>query len=349
MSLSDAVASETRYPLAHLPTPLQRMERLSAHLGGPRLWVKRDDLTGLGLGGNKVRKLEYVIPDALEHDADILVTAGVAQSNSVRQIAAAATRVGLDCHVIQLTDRIDATPAAGPRMGNAMLIPLLGASVQRMRWTGDRAEAIDHAAAQLVGAGRRPYIVPYGVSNPLGAIGYVAAAIEMSTQFAAAGIRPKAVVHASGSGGTQAGLVVGFFDDHVHVVGVDVDAEPGRVRADVSGIAVQMANEFGLDARGVHAAIEVLDGYAGPHYGAVTAATLEAIDLGARLEGLILDPVYSAKALAAVIGMARERRFREHEDVVFIHTGGAPSLLAQPDLLDRIEAAQAPIGEERKS
>jgi D-cysteine desulfhydrase family pyridoxal phosphate-dependent enzyme len=323
------------------------MDRLSEHLGGPRLWVKRDDLTGLGLGGNKVRKLEYVIPDALEHRADILVTSGVAQSNSVRQIAAAATRVGLDCQAIQLTDRVDSEPAAGPRVGNAMIIPLLGASVHRMRWRGDRAAAIEHAAEQLVKAGRRPYVVPYGVSNPLGAIGYVAAAIEMSTQFTAAGIRPQAVVHASGSGGTQAGLVVGFFDDRVHVIGVDVDAEPERVRADIAGIAVQMANEFGLDARGVNAAIEVLGGYAGPHYGAITAATLEAIDLGARLEGLILDPVYSAKALAAVIGMTREGRLGEHGDVVFIHTGGAPSLLARPDLLDRIEAAHAPMRAER--
>ncbi len=337
MSLADVVASEARYRLAYLPTPLERMQRLTEFLGGPRLWVKRDDLTGLGLGGNKVRKLEFVMPDAIDHGADVLVTAGVAQSNSVRQIAAAAARAGMGCHVIQLTDRVDHEPVPVTRTGNAMIIPLLGASVHRMRWTGDRASAIEHTAAELAAAGRRPYVVPYGVSNPLGAIGYVAAAVEMNAQFAAAGIRPRAVVHASGSGGTQAGLVVGFFEDRVHVVGVDVDAEPDRVRNDVSGIAVQMANDLELDARGVDAAIEVLDGYAGPHYAAVTDAALEAIDLGARLEGLILDPVYSAKALAAVIGMVRAGRFGPNDDVVFIHTGGAPSLLAQPDLLDRIE------------
>jgi L-cysteate sulfo-lyase len=339
MGLADIVDASPRYGLAHLPTPLERMDRLTEHLGGPELWVKRDDLTGLGLGGNKVRKLEFVLPDALERGADVLVTAGVAQSNSVRQIAAAAARAGLDCHVVQLTHRTD-DPEPPHTTGNAMLIRLLGAQVRLIRWTGSRTEAIESVANDLTAEGRKPYVVPYGVSNPLGAIGYIAAANELLNQFDEFGIRPTAVVHASGSGGTQAGLVAGFHGSGCHVIGVDVDAEPARVRSGVSSIAVQLANDLGLDAGGVDASIEVLSGYAGPQYGAVTESTLEAIDLGARFEGLILDPVYSAKALAAIIGMVRAERFRSDEHVVFIHTGGAPSLLARPEILAEIEAAR---------
>ncbi len=314
------------------------MHRLTEFLGGPRLWVKRDDLTGLGLGGNKVRKLEYVLPEAIERGADVLVTAGVAQSNSVRQIAAAAARVGLDCHVVQLTHRVDSAETTQAATGNAMVIRLLGATVREVRWSGDRADAIEHACVELGRSGRTPYCVPYGVSNPLGAIGYVAAAEEIASQCAALRIRPAAVVHASGSGGMQAGLVVGLHGNGIHAIGVDVDAEPDRVRSDVSSIAVQLANEFELDAPGIDAAIEVLPGYAGPTYGAVTDTMLEAIDLAARLEGLILDPVYSAKALAAVIGLTRQGRFGAGDDVVFIHTGGAPSLLAKPEILDEVTA-----------
>ena len=339
MTLQDVVDASPRLALAHLPTPLEPMARLTEHLGGPRLWVKRDDLTGLGLGGNKVRKLEFVLPVAQEHGADVLVTAGVAQSNSVRQIAAAAARAGVDCHVIQLIDRIE-EPQPHPATGNAMIIRLLGATVHQVKWSGNRTEAIAAVATELERSGRRPYIVPYGVSNPLGAIGYIAAAIEMLGQFERLGIRPTAVVHASGSGGTQAGLVVGFHGSGSHVIGVDVDADPSRVRSDVSKIAVQFANDVGLDAPGIDASIEILDGYAGPVYAAITDATIEAIDLGARLEGLILDPVYSAKALAAVIGMVRAGRFAADEHVVFIHTGGAPSLLAHPEIMDRILASR---------
>jgi D-cysteine desulfhydrase family pyridoxal phosphate-dependent enzyme len=337
MTLRDVTNATPRYRLAELPTPLERLDRLSAHLGGPTLWAKRDDLTGLGLGGNKVRKLEYVIPDALAHDADVLVTAGVAQSNSVRQIAAAAARAGIACCVVQFTQRTDDPGERELPTGNALIIRLLGAEIVPRRWTGDRVEAVEAVAAELTGRGRRPYIVPYGVSNPLGALGYIAAAEELLAQFQAAAIRPTAVVHASGSGGTQGGLVVGFAGSEIHVIGVDVDAEPDRVRSDVSSIAVQLANDFELDARSIDASIEVIGGYAGPAYGATTTGMIEALDLGARLEALILDPVYSAKALAAIIGMIRRGRFSPDDDIVFIHTGGAPSLLARPELLAPIE------------
>jgi len=342
MDLDSVLGSAGRLRLAHLPTPLERMARLTEHLGGPQLWVKRDDLTGLGLGGNKVRKLEFVLPDALERGADVLVTAGVEQSNSVRQIAAAAAVVGLDCHVIRLTDRVAATPASKVPTGNAFLTQLFGATVREVRWTGDRAAAIVGAAEDLAAAGRRPYVVPYGVSNPMGALGYVAAALELADQLETAGITASAVIHASGSGGTQAGLVVGFAASGVEVIGVDVDAEPDRIRAEVSSIAVQLANDLELDGRGIDASIEIAGGFAGPAYGSITDSALEAIDLAARFEGLVLDPVYSAKAFGAMIAMVRGGRFSRHQHVVFVHTGGAPSLLAMPDILGRIVPMRRP-------
>jgi L-cysteate sulfo-lyase len=341
MTLRDAVEASARHRLAHLPTPLQPMPRLTAHLGGPRLWVKRDDLTGVGLGGNKVRKLEYVLHDALDHGADVLVTAGVAQSNSVRQIAAAAAHLGLDCQVVELTDRVSAAERRVTPTGNALLIRLFGATVRRMRWTGDRSAAVQRVAEELAATGRRPYVVDYGVSNPLGAMGYVGAACEILDQAEIGDIPVSAVVHASGSGGTQAGLVAGLHGSGVHVIGIDADAEPEGVRARVSGIALQLANDLGLDARGVDAAIEVVAGHAGPEYGAVTEGVIEAIDLGARLEGLILDPVYSGKGLAGLIGLIRAGRFDVDDHIVFIHTGGAPGLLATPGIADRINDYRA--------
>lgn len=334
--LRELVADTPRYRLAQLPTPLEPMERLTEYLGGPRLWVKRDDLTGLGLGGNKVRKLEFVLPEAISRGADVLVTAGVAQSNSVRQIAAGAARAALDCHVVEFTERPGVVESAGPPIGNAMLIRLFGATVEHVGWTGDRNGAIESAAAALAAAGRRPYVVPYGVSNPLGAIGYVAAAHEIEDQAADLGISFAAVVHASGSGGTQAGLAVGLARSPLRAVGVDADAEPERVKADVTRIATGLAQEWGVDVAAVADAVEVAGGFAGDTYASATEGALAAIDLGARLEGLVLDLVYSGKGLAGLIGMIRAGRFAPTDDVLFIHTGGAPGLLAMPDVLGRL-------------
>jgi L-cysteate sulfo-lyase len=330
MNLRELVAATPRYRLAHLPTPIEPMERLSAYLGGPRLWVKRDDLTGLGLGGNKVRKLEFVLPDAIAQDADVLVTAGVAQSNSVRQISAGAAKAGIECHVVEFTDRPGASETGGNPTGNAMLIRLFGATVVNVGWTGDRNAAIADAAAGLAAQGRRPYVVPYGVSNPLGAIGYVAAAHEIEDQAAARGLDFAAVVHASGSGGTQAGLAVALAGSALRVIGVDADAEPERVHADVAGIAVGLAEEWGVDTDAVADSIEVAGGFAGDTYASATEGALAAIDLAARLEGLVLDVVYSGKGLAGLVGMVRAGRFNAADDVLFIHTGGAPGLLAGP-------------------
>lgn len=319
-----------RLGLAQLPTPLEPMTRLSAHFGGPRLWAKREDCTGFVFGGNKLRKLDYVLKEALDSGADTLVSGGVVQSNSQRQVAAVAAKLGLACHLAVYHGRLAPPSAEYANSGNALLNRLYGAVLHDVPWDGDRNGAIRALAEKLRGEGRRPYVVPYGVSNALGAAGYAAIADEI----AASGLRPAAIVHCSGSGGTQAGLVVGAQRalPDTRIVGIDIDAEPERVRADVLTYANGAAELLGqpFDA----ARVEVVAGHAGPAYGVPHAATVEAIRLAAELEALLLDPVYSGKGLAGLIALIRAGRWTARDDVVFLHTGGAPALFAYRHLFD---------------
>lgn len=319
--------------LARLPTPLEPLKRLSDHLGGPSLWVKREDCTGFGFGGNKLRKLDYVLREALEAGADTLVSGGVVQSNSQRQVAAAAAKLGLGCHLAVYHGRLAPPTAAYEKTGNAALNRLFGAVLHDVPWTGDRNQAIRALAKRLAAEGRKPYVVPYGVSSPLGAIGYASAALEIARHSAAAGFAPSAIVHASGSAATQAGLVLGAKAclPKARVVGIDIDAEPERVKADVItyGRGAATLADLPFDPQDV----EVVAGHAGPAYGVPHAATLEAVKLGARLEALVLDPVYSGKGLAGLIALVRQGRWTRADHVVFVHTGGEPALFAYIDVL----------------
>jgi L-cysteate sulfo-lyase len=331
--LEKRLAGFARLGLAHLPTPLEPLKRLSEHLRGPALWVKREDCTGLGLGGNKLRKLDYVLREALEADADTLVSGGVVQSNSQRQVAAAAAKLGLACHLAVYHGRLAPPTADYEKTGNVALNKLFGAVLHDIPWTGDRNRAIDDLAARVAASGRKPYVVPYGVSSPLGAIGYATTVLEIGQQAAASGFTPSAIVHCSGSGATQAGLVLGAASclPGTRVVGIDIDAEPARVQADVIRYARGAAERIDLPFD--ECQVEVVAGHAGPAYGIPHAATIEAIKLAGRLEGLVLDPVYSAKGLAGLIALIREGRWSRADHVVFVHTGGAPALFAYLDLL----------------
>lgn len=323
-----------RVGLVHLPTPLEPMARLAAHLGGPTLWVKREDLTGLGLGGNKLRKLDTVVALALKEGADTLVSGGVVQSNSQRQVAAVAAKLGLACHLAVYHGRVAPPGPDYETSGNALLNRLFGAILHDLPWTGERNQAIAALVARLQAEGRRPYLVPYGVSSGLGAIGYASAAVEIAEQSRAAGFVPAAIVHCSGSGGTQAGLALAAAAclPETRVLGIDVDAEPARVRADVIAYAQDAATL--LDLPFASQTIKVIAGHAGPAYGVPHAATIAALKLAARLEGLVLDPVYSAKGLAGLIALVREGRWGPDDHVVFVHTGGAPALFAYRQVLD---------------
>jgi L-cysteate sulfo-lyase len=331
--LSDRLTVFPRLGLANLPTPLEPMPRLTAHLGGPRLWVKREDATGLGFGGNKLRKLDYVLHAALASGADTIVSGGVVQSNSQRQVAAAAAKLGLACHLAVYHGRLEPPTSEYETSGNAFLNRLFGAHLHDVPWTGDRNAAIRALVGDLEAGGHRPYFVPYGVSNALGAVAYATTIAEIEPQAARSGFRPAAIVHCTGSAGTQAGLVAGaaVAMPETRIVGIDIDAEPARVRADVVALAREASDllDVGFD----DTMVEVVAGHAGPAYGVPHDATIEAIRLAGRLEALPLDPAYSGKGLAGLIALIRQRRWRPDEEVVFLHSGGAPALFAYQSAL----------------
>lgn len=332
-SLADRLAVFPRVGLADLPTPLEPMKRLTAHLGGPRLWVKREDATGLGFGGNKLRKLDYVLHEALANGADTIVSGGVIQSNSQRQVAAVAAKLGLACHLAVYHSRLEPPTPEYKISGNAFLNRLFGAHLHDVPWTGDRNAAIRTLVGDLEAKGQKPYFVPYGVSNALGAVAYATTIAEIESQAALLGFTPTAIVHCTGSAGTQAGLVVGasLALPNTRIVGIDIDAEPERVRADVVTFAREAADL--LDVPFDEATVEVVAGHAGPAYGIPHDAAIEAIRLAGRLEALALDPVYSGKGLAGLIALVRQGRWRQDEDVIFLHTGGTPALFAYQSAL----------------
>jgi len=318
-----------RVPLAHLPTPLEPMERLSAELGGPRLFVKRDDCTGLGLGGNKTRKLEFLMAEALAAGADSVITAGGVQSNHVRQTAAAAAKLGLDAHLV-LTRNVPQTEDGYDRTGNILLDRLLGAEIQILPAGSDRAAAMDARAAGLRAAGGRPYTVPLGGSNATGALGYAACARELLIQAEALCGGFDAIVLACSSGGSQAGLIAGLesLGHPARVIGIEVEGDRDSVAAAVREVAAATAERLGLDQGAIRARIEVVAGYGAPGYGLPNPQMRRAVELTARREGLLLDPVYSGKAMAGLIGLIAEGRFESDERVVFLHSGGTPALFA---------------------
>jgi D-cysteine desulfhydrase family pyridoxal phosphate-dependent enzyme len=320
----------SRIPLAHIPTPLEPLDRLGAALGKPpgTLRVKRDDLTGLAGGGNKARKLEYLCADALEQGCDTLVTGGGRQSNHVRMTAGAANRLGLRCTIVVAGERPEVPT------GNIVLDELLGPEIVWFGGPGDLPyEAIEAAilatADRLRADGRHPYAMPIGGASTVGALGYVQAAVELVDQAPDFDV----VVVADGSGGTHAGLAAGL-GDHRRVLGVDVGARndldtaiPARA-ADVAA-RVGLPEPAGADTFGAPGG-PVDHTCAGRAYGVPTEATREALELTARLEGLILDPVYTGKAMAGLIAACRQGRLAADDTVVFLHTGGLPALLAEP-------------------
>lgn len=319
-----------RIRLGHLPTPLEPMERLSAALGGPSIWIKRDDQTGLATGGNKTRKLELLLADALAQEADVVLTIGAVQSNHCRQTAAAAARAGIDCLLVLGTEE----PPAGQWTGNLMLDELLGA---RFWWAGDKdpLEELDAAAEAEHAAGRRPYVIPYGGSNDVGAAAYALAFEEIWEQMSALDVRLDRVVFASSSGGTQAGLVVGAKACRYEgqILGISVDKTGGHLRDTVWALLAPTAVRMGLDMAFQPGDVAVDDRFLGGGYAVLTEAEREAVRLVARSEGILLDPVYTGKAMAGLLGLIRGGEIDRDETVVFWHTGGTPALFAYADAL----------------
>lgn len=325
-----------RVKLAHLPTPLEPMPSLSRALGGPTLWIKRDDCTGLGTGGNKTRKLEFLLGEALARGADTLVTQGAVQTNHGRQTAAAAARLGLRC-VILLEHRVKTDDPDYLRNGNVLLDRLFGAELRELPAGTDMNAALEPVGEEIRRTGGKPYLIPGGGSNEVGALGYAACALELVAQANEMGLKIDRIVHATGSAGTQAGLVAGLAAMHagIPVLGIGVRAPRERQEANVHALACRVAERLGVKGGVDRAAVVANCDYVGEGYGIPTPAMVEAVQLFARHEGILLDPVYTGKGAAGLIDLVRKGFFAKDENVVFLHTGGSAGLFAYRSTFER--------------
>lgn len=316
-----------RIHLAHLPTPLEPMPRLSEALGGPEIWIKRDDCTGLSTGGNKTRKLEFLMAEAVAQGADTVMTQGATQSNHARQTAAFAAKLGMACHIL-LEDRTGFNDSDYRSNGNVLLDDLHGATREARGPGLDMNAEMEAVAETWRATGKRVYAIPGGGSNPTGALGYVNCAYELVGQANDRSLRIDRIVTATGSAGTQAGLIVGLKAIHagIPLQGFGVRAPKEKQEENVYRLACATAEKIG--AAGCVAREDVVAdcSYVGEGYGLPRADTVEAIRMFAALEGILLDPVYSGKAAAGLIDWARKGRFAKGERIVFLHTGGAAGL-----------------------
>ncbi len=329
--VKDILSKFPRVKLCHQPTALEEMPRLTEVLGGPRLWIKRDDCTGLATGGNKTRKLEFLMAAALEAGADIVVTQGAVQSNHVRQTAAAACKLGLDCYAL-LERRVAGRNEKYEQTGNVFFDQMFNIEIEFRPPGLDMNDEARQAAEKLRSRGRNAYFIPGGGSNETGALGYVSSAQELLHQLEQTNLNPKLIVLSTGSAGTQAGMVAGF-----HALGCDIPIMGISVRQSTN---IQIDNVYKLAVKTAglltdkplsRNKILVDDGYVGEGYGIPTDGTLEAIKMAAHNEGILLDPVYSGKGMAGIIGQIRNGQINSNGDVVFLHTGGAVSLFAYED------------------
>jgi len=310
-----------RIPLAHLPTPIEPLPRLTTLLQGPRLFIKRDDLTGLGLGGNKTRKLEYLAADALAQGCRTLITTGAMQSNHCRKVAAAAARLGLGCILVL------GGPDPGTRQGNLLLDELSGAKLVFVP-KEKRDQRLQQAFAQAEEDGMQPYLIPYGGSNPVGVQGYLQAMQELQEQA----LKPDWIVLASSSGGTQAGMVLGGKQTGFtgRILGISVDKLATELTQTIIALANQTATYLNMGVEITPRDVFVNDVYCQAGYGNLQPAEVEAIQLFTRTEGILLDPVYTGRAAAGMIDLICQGFFRRDEAVLFWHTGGIPALFAEP-------------------
>ena len=320
----------SRFPrlrFAHLPTALELMPRLSEALGGPEIWIKRDDCTGLSTGGNKTRKLEFLMAEAKAQGADLVITQGATQSNHARQTAAFAARLGMDCHIL-LEDRTGSKDLNYKTNGNVFLDYLHGATAEHRPGGVDMNAEMEEAAAKLRAAGRNVYTIPGGGSNATGALGYANCAMELVNQANSMGLKIDHIVHATGSAGTQAGLIVGLkaINANIPLLGIGVRAPRPKQEDNVYKLAVATADKLGCPGVVAREDVVANTDYVGEGYGVATPGGIEAIEMFARLEGILLDPVYSGKGAAGLIDLVRKGHFTKGERIVFLHTGGSAAL-----------------------
>ena len=333
--LSLTLAKFPKVRLGHLPTPLEPMDRLSEILGGPRLWVKRDDCTGLSSGGNKTRKLEFLMADAQSKGADTIITQGATQSNHARQTTAAAAKLGMECHIL-LEDRTGSNDNNYILNGNVLLDRLHGASVSKRSGGTDMNLEMQDFADALIEKGKKPYIIPGGGSNPIGALGYVNCARELTEQASEIGLKIDALVHATGSAGTQAGLVTGLaaIQSSIHLLGIGVRAPKDKQEQMVFDLAQKTADYLDTGIEIERDKVRAICDYVGAGYGLPTDGMIKAVKLLAQSEGLLFDPVYSGKGLDGLIDQIKKGYFAGMDNVVFLHTGGSAALFGYPETFE---------------
>jgi D-cysteine desulfhydrase len=326
-----------RFPRRHYTegrTPIEKLERLSALLGGPDIYMKRDDLLGLAGGGNKTRKLEFLVADAIARGCDTLVTVGAVQSNHCRLTLAAAVKEGMKCRLL-LEQRVPKSydPQAS---GNNFLYRLLGVEQIKVVDLGtDLAKAMEEMAEEVAKRGGRAYLIPGGGSNPLGALGYVSCAEEILAQTFDLGLRVDHIVCASGSAGTHAGLITGLVGNNANIplTGINVRRTRAEQEPMVHKLAEQTAAVLGVRGGVPREAITALGDWVGPGYSLPSPEMIEAVRMLAQVEGILLDPVYTGKAMAGLIGLIRQGVFTKGQNVLFVHTGGSPALYAYQNVL----------------
>ncbi|MBR0642227.1 D-cysteate sulfo-lyase [Plastoroseomonas hellenica] len=323
------IARFPRIRLGHSNTPLEFMPRLTKALGGPDIWIKRDDCTGLATGGNKTRKLEFLMAEAVAQGADTVLTQGAVQSNHARQTAAAAAKLGLACELL-FENRVQDPDQNYLTGGNVFLDNLYRAKTRHYPGGTDMNAALQQVAEELTQQGKRVYVIPGGGSNPIGALGYVNCAIEIATQANEMGLRIDSVVHATGSAGTQAGLVAGFrgFRSGIPVLGFGVRAPKETQEANVYKLTSAVCDLLGIPGAVPREDVVADCSYVGAGYGIPTPGMVEAVRLVAETEAVLLDPVYSGKGMAGLIDHCRKGLFKKGQTVVFVHTGGQAGLFA---------------------
>ena len=333
--LSLTLAKFPKVRLGHLPTPLEPMDRLSEILGGPRLWVKRDDCTGLSSGGNKTRKLEFLMADAQSKGADTIITQGATQSNHARQTTAAAAKLGMECHIL-LEDRTGSNDNNYILNGNVLLDRLHGASVSKRSGGTDMNLEMQDFADTLTEKGKKPYIIPGGGSNPIGALGYVNCARELTEQASEIGLKIDALVHATGSAGTQAGLVAGLaaIQSSIHLLGIGVRAPKDKQEQMVFDLAQKTADYLDTGIEIERDKVRAICDYVCAGYGLPTDCMIKAVKLLAQSEGLLFDPVYSGKGLDGLIDQIKKGYFAGMDNVVFLHTGGSAALFGYQETFE---------------
>ncbi|MCB0010278.1 MAG: D-cysteine desulfhydrase [Anaerolineales bacterium] len=315
-------------------TPIEHLPHLSQHLGGPQIYIKRDDLLGLSAGGNKTRKLEFLVADALAQGADTLITVGAVQSNHCRLTLAAAVKEGLKCQLV-LEERVPDSYHE-EASGNNMLYRLLGVEkIQVVKAGTDLQAAMESLANALAAQGRKAYIIPGGGSNALGCLGYVSCAEEIMTQINEMQLKLDHIVCSSGSGGTHSGLATGLVgvNANIPLTGISVRGEKIALEEKYHKLANEAAALLGIRGGVPRETFNIYDDYVGPGYSLPTESMIEAVQLFARLEGILLDPVYTGKAAAGLIDLVRKGHFRPDETVLFVHTGGSPALYAYQDVI----------------